>query len=170
MLLLTVLCQFESDFFVHIFTTEAAVVAVGVQLLVISSWNFAANGVIFSCSSMFQALGNTWPSIGSSAIRLIVFIGPVLWLSTRPEFQLVHVWYLSVMSMFLQAVVSIVLLRREFARKAACRLRRDRATRIAGNVFPQVNVAHHVPRPGGSVAFGSGDAAAAAIGVAVALQ
>ncbi|HET9474990.1 MAG TPA: MATE family efflux transporter, partial [Steroidobacteraceae bacterium] len=34
MLLLTVLCQFESDFFVHIFTTEAAVVAVGVQLLV----------------------------------------------------------------------------------------------------------------------------------------
>jgi putative MATE family efflux protein len=117
MLLLTVLCQFESDFFVHIFTTEAAVVAVGVQLLVISSWNFAANGVIFSCSSMFQALGNTWPSIGSSAIRLIVFIGPVFWLATRPGFQLVHVWYLSVMSMFLQAVVSIVLLRREFARK-----------------------------------------------------
>ena len=76
MLLLTVLCQFESDFFVHIFTTEAAVVAVGVQLLVISSWNFAANGVIFSCSSMFQALGNTWPAIGSSAIRLIVFIVP----------------------------------------------------------------------------------------------
>jgi Na+-driven multidrug efflux pump len=117
MLLLTVLCQFESDFFVHIFTTEAAVVAVGVQLLVISSWNFAANGVIFSCSSMFQALGNTWPSIGSSAIRLAVFIGPVFWLSTRPGFQLVHVWYISVMSMFLQAVVSIVLLRREFARK-----------------------------------------------------
>ena len=117
MLLLTLLCQFESDFFVHIFTTEAAVVAVGVQLLVISSWNFAANGVIFSCSSMFQALGNTWPTIGSSAIRLIAFIGPVFWLSTRPGFQLVHVWYLSVMSMFLQAVVSSVLLRREFARK-----------------------------------------------------
>ena len=31
MLLLTVLCQFESDFFMHIFTTEAAVVAVGAQ-------------------------------------------------------------------------------------------------------------------------------------------
>ena len=117
MLLLTVLCQFESQLFVHIFTTEAAVVAVGVQLLMISSWNFAANGVIFSCSSMFQALGNTWPSIGSSAIRLAVFIGPVLWLSTRPGFQLVHVWYLSVMSMFLQAVVSMMLLRREFSRK-----------------------------------------------------
>ena len=117
MLLLTALCQFESQLFVHIFTTEAAVVAVGVQLLVISSWNFAANGVIFSCSSMFQALGNTWPAIGSSAIRLTVFIVPVLWLSTRPGFQLVHVWYISVMSMFLQAVVSMLLLRREFGRK-----------------------------------------------------
>ncbi len=66
---------------------------------------------------MFQALGNTWPTIGSSAMRLAIFIGPALWLSTRPGFQLVHVWYLSVMSMFLQAVISFLLLRREFARK-----------------------------------------------------
>ena len=46
-----------------------------------------------------------------------MFIVPVLWLSTRPGFQLVHVWYISVMSMFLQAVVSMLLLRREFGRK-----------------------------------------------------
>ena len=57
----------------HIFTTEEAVVAVGVQMLVITSWNFAANGIIFSCSSMFQALGNTWPTISSSAVRLVDF-------------------------------------------------------------------------------------------------
>jgi len=117
MVMLTVLCQFESRTFMHVFTTETAVVAVGVQMLMISSWNFAANGVIFSCSSMFQALGNTWPSIGSSAVRLTVFIGPALWLSTQPGFQLVHVWYLSVASMFLQAVISYGLLRREFRKK-----------------------------------------------------
>jgi len=117
MLLLTVLCQFESQWFMHIFTKEQAVVLVGVQMLMISSWNFAANGVIFSCSSMFQALGNTWPTIGSSAIRLIVFIVPTLWLSTRPGFELVQVWYVSVASMFLQAIVSFMLLRREFGRK-----------------------------------------------------
>ena len=80
----------------HIFTNEAAVVAVGAHMLMIISWNFAANGMIFSCSSMFQALGNTWPTIGSSAIRLFIFIVPVLWLSTLPGFELVHVWYLSV--------------------------------------------------------------------------
>jgi Na+-driven multidrug efflux pump len=93
------------------------VVVVGAEMLMISSFNFLANGVIFSCSSMFQALGNTWPTIGSSIVRLVVFIGPALWLSTRPGFELRQLWYLSVFSMSLQAVVSYVLLRREFARK-----------------------------------------------------
>jgi len=117
MLMLTMLCQFESDTFMRIFTSEPAVVAVGTHMLMIISWNFAANGIIFSCSSMFQALGNTWPSIGSSAVRLVIFIVPVLYLSTLPGFELVHVWYVSLASMFIQAVVSFVLLRREFGRK-----------------------------------------------------
>jgi len=117
MLMLTMLCQFESDTFMRIFTSEPAVVAVGTHMLMIISWNFAANGIIFSCSSMFQALGNTWPSIGSSAVRLVIFIVPTLYLSTLPGFELVHVWYVSLASMFIQAVVSFVLLRREFGRK-----------------------------------------------------
>ena len=117
MFLETVLCQFESEFFMRIFTKEAAVVLVGMQMLVISSWNFVANGVIFCCSSMFQALGNTWPTIASSALRLTIFIVPSLWLSTRPGFELHHIWYVSVASMFIQAAVAYALLRREFARK-----------------------------------------------------
>ncbi len=119
MLALTVLCQFESDTFMRVFTHEAAVVAVGVQMLVISSWNFAANGVIFSCSSMFQGLGNTWPTIISSAIRMVAFVLPALWLSTRPGFELAHLWYASVASMLLQAFVSLALLKREFGRRLA---------------------------------------------------
>ena len=106
MMLLTVVCQFASPFFMHIFTTEEAVVAVGVQMLVITSWNFAANGIIFSCSSMFQALGNTWPTIVSSAVRVTIFVVPALWLSTRPGFELVDVWYVSLASMFVQAAIS----------------------------------------------------------------
>jgi Na+-driven multidrug efflux pump len=101
----------------HIFTHEEAVVTVGATMLMITSWNFAANGIIFSCSSMFQGLGNTWPTIASSIIRVFVFIVPVLWLSTRPHFELVDVWHLSVVSMFLQAIVSFALLRREFGKK-----------------------------------------------------
>lgn len=117
MLTLTVFCQFGSHLLMHIFTHEEAVVAIGATMLMISSWNFAANGIIFSCSSMFQGLGNTWPTIGSSVIRLFVFILPLIWLSRQPRFELVQVWYLSVCSMFLQAVLSYLLLRWEFAKK-----------------------------------------------------
>jgi Na+-driven multidrug efflux pump len=66
---------------------------------------------------MFQGLGNTWPTIFSSGIRLVVFVVPALWLAARPGFELVHLWYLSVASMCLQAVVSFVLVRREFGRR-----------------------------------------------------
>ena len=117
MLVLTVFCQFGSHLLMHIFTYDEAVVSVGATMLMITSWNFAANGIIFSCSSMFQGLGNTWPTISSSIIRVFVFIGPAIWLSRQPHFDLVHVWYLSVCTMFLQAAVSYALLRREFRLK-----------------------------------------------------
>ena len=61
-------------------------------------YSATANGVIFSCSSMFQALGNTWPTITSSAIRVAIFAVPVLWLSTLPDFRIVDVWYVSLAS------------------------------------------------------------------------
>jgi len=92
MALLTLFCQFFSHLLMHIFTHEDAVVAIGATMLMITSWNFTANGIIFSCSSMFQGLGNTWPTISSSVIRLLVFIVPVVWLSRQPEFKLEHVW------------------------------------------------------------------------------
>ena len=52
-------CQWRPEWFIERFTTEPAVVAVGAPYLRIISWNFVANGLIFTCSGMFQALGNT---------------------------------------------------------------------------------------------------------------
>ena len=52
-----------AHFHAHLHAAKTRWSSVGVQMLMITSWNFAANGVIFSCSSMFQALGNTWPTI-----------------------------------------------------------------------------------------------------------
>jgi len=60
---------------------------------------------------MFQALGNTVPSLLSSASRLFTFILPVLWLANRPGFELLDAWHLSVASTALQAVLSLWLLR-----------------------------------------------------------
>jgi len=55
-----------------------------------------ATGLIFTCSGLFQALGNTWPSLLSSGSRLLTFVLPAVWLSQLPHFTLMQVWYLSV--------------------------------------------------------------------------
>ena len=83
----------------------------GAQYLQIISWNFVASGLIFTCSSLFQALGNTWPSLLSSASRLLLFAVPAIWLSSRPGFELADIWHLSVATVMLQAIVSLLLLR-----------------------------------------------------------
>lgn len=119
MLLLTVLCQFASHAFMEVFTPEKAVVEVGAEMLLITSWNFVANGFVFSCSSMFQAMGNTWPTVISSAVRLVLFVVPAIWVASRPGFQLYEMWLVSVATMFVQAAVSYAFVRREFARRLA---------------------------------------------------
>ena len=119
MLLLTIVCQWRPEVFIYGFSRQPEVVAVGTSYLRIISWNFVATGLIFTCSGVFQALGNTWPSLLSSASRLVTFVAPLLWLSTRPHFTLMQVWYLSVATVSLQAVTSLVLLMREMRRKLA---------------------------------------------------
>ena len=119
MLLLTILCQWSPALLVHPFATEPAVVAVAAEYLRILSWNFVGNGLIFTCSALFQALGNTWPSLLSSAARLLTFVVPAVWISMQPWVRLEHFWYLSIVSIALQAVVSCVFLRHEFRQRLA---------------------------------------------------
>jgi len=119
MVVITILCQWRPEWFIHGFSRAPDVVAVGAPYLRIISWNFVATGLIFTCSGMFQALGNTWPSLLSSGSRLLTFVLPVLLLSRQPHFTLTQVWHLSVATVSLQAVTSLVLLAREFRRKLA---------------------------------------------------
>ena len=114
MLVLTLVCQWRADWFIRWFTADPAVVEVGAQYLRIISWNFIATGVIFTCSSTFQGLGNTWPSLLSSASRLLTFALPAFWLSRQAGFKLEHLWYLSVATVSLQMLTSLGLLRGQF--------------------------------------------------------
>jgi len=81
------------------------------------SVNFVAQGIIFTCSSLFQGLGNTRPALWSSATRLVTFAVPAIWWSTQPGFKIEHVWYLSIATVTLQCAVSLWLLRVEFGRR-----------------------------------------------------
>jgi len=66
---------------------------------------------------MFQAMGNTIPSLVASATRIVLVAIPAIALSRLPNFQLVWIWYLSVATVLIQMTISLLLLRREYRRR-----------------------------------------------------
>ena len=99
------------------FTEDPAVIAVGAEYLRIISWNFLATGIIFTNSSMFQAMGNTVPALLARTTRLATFVVPAVWLMTCPAFEIWHLWYLSVVTVALQAGASWWMLMGEFRKR-----------------------------------------------------
>ncbi|MEQ9397573.1 MAG: MATE family efflux transporter [Longimicrobiales bacterium] len=117
MVLLTLLCQVRPGALIGFFTDDPAVVAVGVEFLRIISINFVATGIVFTCSGLFQAMGNTVPSLVASATRIVTFTIPAVWMSGQPWFELHHLWFTSVATVALQAAAAWWLLTLEMRRK-----------------------------------------------------
>ena len=114
MLLLAVLVWLAADRMVQVFSSDRAVIAVGVEYLHVVAWNFIASGVIFVTSSMFQAMGNTIPSLITSGSRIAIIAIPVLLLARTSGFALLWVWYISAAAVLVQLAMNLLLLRREF--------------------------------------------------------
>jgi putative MATE family efflux protein len=102
-----------------LFSSDPEVIHVGVDYLHVVTLNFVASGITFVSASMFQAMGNTLPSLATSFLRLFVGIVPALVLSRRPDFALTWIWWFTVLSTTLQMAVNLVLLQREFRLKLA---------------------------------------------------
>ena len=100
-----------------IFTDDAEVIEVGAIFLQLISLNFVAQGIVFTCSGVFQGLGNTRPALFSSGVRILIFIPIALYVRYQPDFSINMVWYISILSVIAQAIVSFLLVRREFVRK-----------------------------------------------------
>ncbi|MGJ8688327.1 MAG: MATE family efflux transporter [Gammaproteobacteria bacterium] len=113
MAIVTILMQWKSDVLVGFFTTELEVIEVGSIFLQLISLNFIAQGIVFSCSGMFQGLGNTRPAMLSSIVRILVFLPFAVYLKYQPGFTINQVWYVSIASVTVQAIVSYVLVQRE---------------------------------------------------------
>jgi Na+-driven multidrug efflux pump len=107
------------DRMVQIFSGDPAVISVGEVYLQVVAWNFVASGVIFVTSSMFQAMGNTMPSLITSGFRIGITAVPVLMLAGASGFTLLWVWYISVAAVYIQLAMNLLLLRREFRRRLA---------------------------------------------------
>jgi putative MATE family efflux protein len=117
MALLFVICQLEAGPLVGIFNKDPAVLAVGGEYLKIVSWNFVPSGVVFVSSSMFQAMGNTIPSLVSSIIRTSLLVIPAYLMSRMNGFALHWIWYLSVAVVAIHMTLNVLLLQREYGRK-----------------------------------------------------
>jgi putative MATE family efflux protein len=117
MALLVILCLIAPHALIGVFSKDPAVLAVGTEYLRIASWNFIASGLIFVASSMFQAMGNTVPSLVASGTRILLVAVPAILLSRTAGFQLHWIWYLSVGAVLVQLALSMLLLRREFNRR-----------------------------------------------------
>jgi len=112
MVALVLLCHISPRALILPFTQNADVISIATTFLAIISVNFIPMALIFSASGIFQALGDTRPALIGSATRMITFAAPALWISTQPWVRLEHIWWLSVTSVIVQAVVAMWLLRR----------------------------------------------------------
>jgi Na+-driven multidrug efflux pump len=135
MVLLTILAQIAAGTFIRGFSNDPKVIDFGSEYLQIISLNFVAMGIVFTSSSVFQGIGNTWPPLVSSATRLLFFALPAALMSRMPGFQIKHVWYLSVVSILFQACANLLLLRREFQKKLVFS-ESDNLAPISGSATP----------------------------------
>jgi putative MATE family efflux protein len=117
MLVLALLTELSPAAMIGVFSKDPNVISFGSDYLRIVAINFVAAGIVFTSSSMFQGLGNTFPPLLSSASRLFLFALPALLWSQRVGFNIKIVWYLSVASQSLQACANLFLLRHELHKK-----------------------------------------------------
>ena len=115
----TLVTQWRPELLLRSFSQDKATIADGALFLKMVSLNLVAQGLIFVCSSAFQGLGNTKPQLISSTLRLITYVVPTLWLSAQSGFRPEHIWYLSIVTTTMQALLSLWLLRRELRKRLA---------------------------------------------------
>jgi putative MATE family efflux protein len=117
MAIILLICLTQAEYMLTHFSTDQEVILISVAFLQMICWNFVPAGLVFTCSGMFQALGNTIPALLSTATRLITFILPALWLSKQGNFQIEQLWYISVATVCIQALVSCYFLKQEFKKR-----------------------------------------------------
>ncbi len=114
----TLVACWRPDLLIAIFATDSGANAIGTEFLRLASLTFLAQGVIFTCSSIFQGLGNSLPALLTSLGRLVSFGAPALWMAQRPDLRIEQVWYLTVAVVIAQALASAWLMRVELRRRS----------------------------------------------------
>lgn len=114
MVVMIVIIQWRPYVFLDSLDADADAITAAKHFLIVASWALVAQVHVSTCSSMFQAMSHTIPSVISSGARLISFSLPTLWFLQQSTLELEQVWYLYVGSLAIQAVMSTWLVNTEF--------------------------------------------------------
>lgn len=118
-LITTAIVQWQPMVLVSLFKADADTANVASLFLEVVSLTLVAQGLVYTCSFMFQGLGNTMPALISAIARFVVFAIPAIWLSHQAGFRPDQVWSALAASVVVQAAFSLWLLQVEFKRKLA---------------------------------------------------
>lgn len=116
MIAFMVLCHLTPEAMIRPFAEDPKVITIGAEMLEILSFNFLAAGAVFVAGGIFQALGNTLPSLIASTTRIVFFAVPAILVAPQPWFELHHLWWISVTSVLLQLALVLWLLHRALGR------------------------------------------------------
>ncbi|GAC1631627.1 MAG: MATE family efflux transporter [Nevskia sp.] len=117
MLLLVLLAELVPGALIGGFTDDPAVLAAGTTFLRVIALNLLATGVAFSCFGVLSGLGNTIPTLISSATRIGLVVLGALLLVKLGSFQVTWLWWLSVSATVVQMFMNLGFLQRELRRK-----------------------------------------------------
>ena len=113
----SIICFIFPSWLPKYFSNDLSVISASSSYLQYVGLSFPILGLIFTMNGMFQALGNTIPTLISAAIRMVVLIGLIYYFSNQPYFNENIIWLLLVLCSLLQSMISYVLLRKAFTKK-----------------------------------------------------
>jgi putative MATE family efflux protein len=117
MLVLLFVCRLAPESVLKFFNDDPAVLVVAVGYLTLMALNFPASGLVFTASGLFQAMGSTRLGLFGSLTRVVTYMVPGFWIASQPRATIEDIWHLSNASVIIQALVVMLLLRRELRRK-----------------------------------------------------
>ncbi len=111
MALISVLCISVPDVFFTPFSDDPDVLNAATTFLSYVGFNFVPAGFAFAAGAIFQAFANTLPALLGTAIRVGSFVTLLLYYLSQQALTVTTIWTISVVTVYIQALVVMLLLR-----------------------------------------------------------
>ncbi|BBN83486.1 MATE family efflux transporter [Pseudoalteromonas sp. A25] len=110
MAIISIPCILMPQIFFSPFTDDAEVIRAATTFLSFIGLNFVPAGLVFSASAMFQAFGNTWPSLLGTTVRVGSFCLLLAYYLSQQALSITTIWTISVVTVCIQAVLVFAML------------------------------------------------------------